>query len=302
MTKQNAKKMVKGRKALPKRGKSKARGSVSATAALDGAAKRYAQLLNDPCYSNLTPPIYEGSGSGILTRFESDFIVNGTGTDTGAFIAFAPGSLGTAATIGGSVAGATGAITSDTGSIALQLTPARQPGVGLTPSMAAARCISACMQVSFVGSELARAGIVSVGQMVWNDLAGTISTSSLRALSSTVVRIPDGEVEIKLRPSSLSSKFVPVIGTNDSDLQSQPVLVATMAGIPTSTGMRVRLVAVYEWMPISASGVIVPETAASHSNNTLNQVINFLDNRVPGWSVRLLSAATKIAPAMLAFV
>lgn len=278
----------------------KAKAKPSSALALDAGATNYARLLGDPCYGPLVPPVYEGAGGGIITRFESDFIVNGTATDTGAFIAFVPGGLGTAASVAGSVFGATGAITGDATSITTQFLPARQPGVGLTPSMAAARCISACLQVSFVGSELQRSGVVSVAQMVYSDF-GTYSTSTIRSSSSTVVRIPDGEVEIKLRPTTSSQKFVPVNGAVDSDYNSQPVLCASMSGIPGSTGMRVRLVAVYEWMPLSTSGVVVPETSTSGSNFTFNNVINALDRRAPGWSVKLLTAATKIAPALISF-
>lgn len=293
-------------KAKPARGKKVVRQPTKARNAnipLDKNGLEYARLLADPCYARLTEPTYEGTGAGVLTRFEQDFIVNGTATDTAAYIAFAPGCLIGAGAGFGAVMGATGALASDATVIVPQFYATRQPGNGLLPSMSAFRVVSACMQVSFVGSELQRAGVVSVGQSTAITAnTGGLTVAQLRSLSSTVVRVPDGEVEIKLRPTAVSEKFVPVNGTTtDSDFAAQPLLFATMAGIPVSTGMRVRLVAVYEWIPNVVSGCILPETAASGSGNTLSQVIKYLDTKYPNWHIKLLTAATKIAAPMLAF-
>lgn len=271
--------------------------------ALDLSARRYAALVKDPCYGPLTYGVYEGSSQGILTRFETDFIVNGQAGDTAAFIAFTPSVLGLSTTAYGTVMGASGLLASDTATITPQQLPTRQPGTALAPSMAAARCLSACLQISFVGSELQRSGICSVGQLCYNDVNQTTNTvSTLRALCSSVLRTPDGELEIKLRPTGPCSKFVPVNTVNDPDVSSMPTLVGTMAGIPASTGMRVRLVAVYEWIPLTQSGVVAASTAGSGSNNTINNVLNWLDKTYPTWSVGLLSAASHLAPAITAFL
>lgn len=297
----------KGGKLVKKQNASrKARAPVQARsggAGLDRPAVEFAKLVSDPCYGPLVQPTYEGTGAGIMTRFETDFIVNATATDTAAYIGFSPGNLIASGAVFGAVMGATGALATDATGIVPQFTGSRQPGIGLLPSMSAYRVVAACMQVSFVGSELQRAGVVSVGQVTASVLnTGSLTVAGLRALSSTVVRIPDGELEIKLRPTAISQKFVPVSGTNlDSDYAAQPALIATMAGIPVSTGMRVRLVAVYEWIPAVASGCILPDNASSNSNNTISQVLKFLDTRFPQWQVKILTAATKIMAPMLAF-
>lgn len=273
-------------------------------ASLDQWGKAYANLLRDPCYGKLVAPTYSGSVGGILTRFESDYVVNGAATDMGAFVAFTPGILGLTTTTYGSVMGATGAITSDGATITTQNLPAKQPGVALAPSMAASRCISACLQVSFMGSELQRSGVCSVGQLTYNDLNGPVSfsLSSIRAMCPTVVKVPDGEVEIKLRPTAESETFYPVNAVANTNLSAHPTLVATMSGIPANTGMRVRMVAVYEWIPQSASGVVAASGNSTTSQNTLTNVVHALDNISPQWAVTLLNAATKIAPAITAFI
>lgn len=173
----------------------------------------------------------------------------------------------------------------------------------MTASMASYRVVSACLQISYPGSELSRAGICSVGQSTYNEIVGVSqSVGSLRQLSSTVTRVPDGEVEIILRPSATSEKFVPMSGAAaDAENGSQPVLFATMAGIPVSTGMRVRTVVVYEWIPQITTGCVIPEAAGNSSQFTLNNVINFLDKTVPHWSVKLLKTASTFAPALLSF-
>jgi hypothetical protein len=297
-------KKVRGRKKVPPQPMvASKRPSKGGGAALDAWGRAYANLLRDPCYGRLVPPTFSGSAGGILTRFETDFVVNGAATDMGAFIAFTPGILGLSTTTYGSVMGATGAITGDGTTITTQNTPSRQPGVALAPSMAASRCLSACLQVSYMGSELTRSGICSVGQLTYNDLNGPVSfsLSTLRAMSSTVVKIPDGEVEIKLRPTAESETFYPVNAVANTNLAAHPSLVATMSGYPANTGMRVRLVAVYEWIPQSASGVVASEGNSSKSLNTLTQVVHALDAASPRWAVTLLTAATKIAPAITAF-
>jgi hypothetical protein len=268
---------------------------------LDVWGRAYANLVRNPCYGRLVPPAYSGSAGGILTRFETDFIVNAQAADTGAFIAFTPGILGTAATTYGTVMGATGTILSDSATIVPQALPTRQPGVGLTASMAAARCVSACIQVSFMGSELQRAGICSVGQLTYQDLNGTFSLATLRSLSETVVKIPDGELELKLRPTAESETFYPVNAVANTNLAAQPTLVATMSGIPGSAGMRVRVVAVYEWLPQNSSGVVASSSNTSQTANTLNQVVHALDRAAPGWAATLLTAATRIPPPIAAF-
>jgi hypothetical protein len=270
---------------------------------LDGPALEFARLLADPCNAKMVHPVYSGTGAGILTRFESDVILNNGATETCAYVAFCPAALNTGAGSSGSVSYASAALVSD----ATVFTPAalfaRQPGFGMVASISAYRVVSACLQISYPGSELSRAGIASLGQSTYAEVvSGTQAVASLRQLSSTVARTPDGELEIILRPTVLSEKFVPIGAiAADSDLASQPTLFASMAGLPVNTGMRVRMVVVYEWIPAMSTGCVIPETAGSKSNFTLTNVINFLDNKLPHWSTRLLSVAAKIAPAVLAF-
>jgi len=80
-------------------------------AALDDASRRYLALLNDPCASDLVPPIYGGTGSGYLMRTKQVLVPLNTTTD--ALFEFTPSyysahalRLSTASTVGGALSAA----------------------------------------------------------------------------------------------------------------------------------------------------------------------------------------------------
>lgn len=62
---------------------------------LDERAAKYASLLADPCNGPLVSGPFGDSGGGLISRFESDFVINNGATETGSFLAFVPGSCST---------------------------------------------------------------------------------------------------------------------------------------------------------------------------------------------------------------
>jgi hypothetical protein len=119
------------------------------------------------------------------------------------------------------------------------------------------RCLAACIQVYWPGSELNRQGIVSVGQFPADIVTdAVVSTSDMRTASPYVERMPDGMVELKWRPTTFETTWQRVANVTDTatDWDKYTALAVSASGIPVSTGIRVRMVAVYEWIPRPGTG------------------------------------------------
>jgi hypothetical protein len=218
---------------------------------MDRAALDYAALLADPCNGPLVSgPFGDGSG-GVVSRFERDIVINNSGADTGAALVFIP-ALAT-------VQGSSAAIVNDTGTITFaNVATADMPGYNyLSTNAGQFRCLAACVQIYWPGSELNRQGIVSVGQFPADIVTdAVVSTSDIRTASPYVERMPDGMVELKWRPTAYETTWQRAANVTDTatDWDKYTALAVSAAGIPVSTGLRVRMVAVYEWIPRPGTG------------------------------------------------
>jgi hypothetical protein len=240
---------------------------------LDKPASDYAQLLSDPCKGPLVSGPFGDGGGGIVSRFEVDFIVNASATDTTAVVAFTPG-LGSAYI-------SSIALPFDSTAFTFTGVAADSPGLNYFSNNASAfRTLSACMQVYYPGSELSRAGITSIGQYSHATVtAASLTSSVLRSSATYVERVPDQMVELIWRPTNYDLEWFGV-GTNEGTALSdkRSTLISTTTGIPISTGMRIRLVAVYEWMPLTTVGLVMPTRSSNPSANTFQDVIKKLDS------------------------
>lgn len=292
-------KSKKGKKVVAKKGK-KARVVVARAPshALDMEAKKYMKLINDPCYAELVQPVYQSAGSGQLVRIENDFIIGAEATSVGAALIFTPGLItpsGAGAVIPTTV------INSDTGAITWAENATYQCGTTFGLTAGAVRAVSACLQVSYVGSELTRAGVVSLAQMNRNQAIAFTTTAKLRSSAERVVRMPDGVLEIKLAPNAKNGDFASTVGATAADAGEWPSLVFTATGIPSSTGLRVRLVQVLEWVPTASTGV-VSSTSSSKSFNSLQQVLASLYAANPQWQYDLLTGLGAYAAKAIAWL
>jgi hypothetical protein len=266
--------MAKSNKATgKKRTKSKVRAAtIPRGLRLDKAAADYALLLSDPCGGPLVSGPFGDGGGGIVSRFEVDFIVNASATDTTAVVGFTPG-LGSAYV-------SNIPLPFDSTVFTFTGNAAYSPGLTyLTSNASAFRTLAACMQVYYPGSELSRAGITSIGQYSNASIAaGSLTTSVLRSAANYVERVPDQMTELIWRPTNYDLEWFGT-GTNEgvalSDKRSS--IISTTTGIPISTGMRIRLVAVYEWMPLTTVGLVMPNKTSNPSANTFQDVIKKLD-------------------------
>lgn len=245
------------------------------TSGLDAQGAAYARLLADPCAAKLAHPLYAGGEGGYLMRVESDQIINNAATDVGSFGYWCPGAVATGSLTTGISATF---VTSDTASQAVTSTALTAPGKAwLLANAGAARCVAACLQISFPGAELNRSGIVAVGQANYGKFtSNSFSPSELRTMAERVRRMPDGMVEIRLVPN-FDSQGYSTPNSSVSDDKGLPALFFSVFGIPVNTGIRVRLVAVYEWIPSQGEGITLPSAmTTSESRNSLNDVLRVM--------------------------
>lgn len=266
------------KKATAAKSKKGGRQLSTTPAGLDAWGQAYARLLRNPCGADLVHPVYTGGGGGYLVRVEKDFLVATTLSSTVTWGWFCPSNM--SSTVGATTYGVLSTTSDLNVASAVGGTVATQPGYTFLSSVAkAVRCVSACLQVSYPGSELNRSGVVGLGTSTLANVAGANSAADMRTLASKVTRTPDGVLEVKWSPNDVSQRYVDPnetgVGGNGED--DFPALFWTAAGLPADVGLRVRLVVVYEWLPKSTMGVIsAPGDTVTRSRNTLNNVLNAL--------------------------
>lgn len=258
---------------------------------LDAQARQYAELLRDPCNAKLTQSVFPGAGGAFVSRFETDYIINATGVDTGALLVFTPGfTAGAQGALGASVA-----LAGDTTGFNIT-TPLASPGATFLATTDQYRAIAACAEVYWPGTELNRAGILGLG-IVDSAIINTFSsgnnatTANTRTLCQHTERMPESKATINWRPGDFDQAAT---GTSSSSLLSgRQSLLITAAGIPPSTGIRVRLVVVVEWWPKAGTGLVatVPQVTTRVSTN---EVLYALD-RTGNW---LINTYKKAAPML----
>jgi len=301
----------------------------SSMRSLDAVASAYARLLTDPCNGPLVHPIYAGGEGGYLARYEKDFISlpNAIATSTAGAICWTPALLcsptvdstdfqnGVSHSSVYLAADAsnptTGALTDTTACNWINYKDG-QPGFDQLSTMAGGvRCVAACMQITFPGTELQRSGVVSLAQLP--DANAVLRTGShvnpavsftvggMRAVSPVVSRTPETTMEVKWKPSIGDQAYKTPDAVSHSDTSRHSCLTATWSGIPAGVGMRIRMVAVYEWVPRAANGLMNSNESRARTPYTLDQVLNYLDmsgNWVYG-SMRYASMAYKAYQTLL---
>lgn len=269
-----------GKRGKPSARKQRARVPPRVQRSLDNDGMCYARLLSDPCSAPLCHPVYAGVDGGLVARFESDFVFANGATDSNSGFLWTPGAIGNApgassiTTIQSSSSGSS--VTALVGSVGVQ------PGWSfLAATTRTARCVAACLQIYWPGTELNRSGYVSYGNGTGGILAsgGSYSVDGYSQMLAESVRMPDSYVEIKWKPTASDQDWTdPTTATPASDLFRKGSIGFAVKGIPVSTGVRVRLVAVYEYQPAANQGMVIPYNSRSLSNNSLDQIVNALDS------------------------
>lgn len=241
---------------------------------LCASSKAYAALLLDPCNGPLLPGPFGNGNGGLVARFERDFTIGVGALETAAAVAFIPGmpTVYNAAT------------TSDTAALAWSQDTTKAPGTSyLGTNAIQVRCLSACVQVMWPGSELSRQGIISLGQGGAGGISSAITQiGQLRAAAQATERMPNDMLEIKWRPNDFEQNWnsaAGILGTPSNDeLDKWSALYITASGMPASVGIRVRIVAVYEYIPRPDVMSGATTNIAKPSNtDTLGRVLSALD-------------------------
>lgn len=250
----------------------------------DGAA--WQRLLSDPCYAPLAHPVYPTGDGGQLVRVEQELNFANGATDTGGFLIWAPGAIGTNnCLVYGSNSGANEGV-------ALTCTDQSSTAPGYTflrAQASGARCVAACIQIAWPGSELDRQGMVSLGQVGGTLLteavaAPVLSVNAARVLCQLRTRMPDTMVEAKWRPSAGDMDWTdPSIVTPPNDCNKRGALLLTALNMPVAKGVRVRMVAVYEYQAKYNIGVTADSGSKSQSKCSFTEVIDGLD-KMGGWA------------------
>lgn len=238
-------------------------------AGLDAAGSAYARLLSDPCNAPLVHPVYTGGDAGYLARFEKRIEFNHIGTTTSGVLHWTPGAIGSN---GVELIGATNSSPSAANTFAVQ---ASSPGASyLGTNTDTCRCVAACMVVEYIGRETDRAGMVFVG---------STNGSTLELSSGTTVNNVTPLLEKFQRTGMIEQVWTPTNGdqewtdpqrvTTQQEKASKGAITFAWSAITAVTGISVRMVAVYEYKPISALGFIGEVQVPYSSKNTLADVV-----------------------------
>lgn len=266
-------------KTKAKRKQPKLRRIRAPRALLDKAALAHAVLLMDPCGAPLTHPVYAGGDSGYLIRAET-FFSFATGTTPGVtagIMHWVPGAINTTGTDLTFVDVATGATTATLGTVAGK----ESPGAAFLRSQASMyRCVAACAKISYVGSESTRSG-----RLFWGNTSGgyltpgdTVSPDGACNGLQNYLRTPPTEIEVKWIPNDADALLVDPNLASTVDQVRRGAITVAIGGLPVNVGLVVRLTAVYEWQPATAAGLAVPTHSRATSNNTLDQVLNYVQS------------------------
>lgn len=268
---------------------------------LDAAASDYMRLIKDPCNAKLCNTIWPGTSGSLVSRFESDFIL-WNDTSTSGVLAFVPGA--NALYYNGTV------MTLDTTASTIGSDPAKAPGNSfLTATASGVRAVACCLEISFPGTELNRSGIVALGQAPFSTFvpnvltAGgggnvTLTASNVRTLAQHTERMPQDRAEILFQPGPGDQNWYEFntaqsASASIDDIADKNCLFMSVSGLPATTGVRIRIVNVVEWMPKAAQG-LVASVQPPPSKNTLNDVLRALPQS--GGTNWFINAYKKAAP------
>lgn len=285
-------KTKKNNKAAKARAKPKVPRPMPVMAArLDGPAQDWANLLVDPCSAPLVHPIYPGANGGVLMRFEGTYNIGFGATETAGVFQWTPGNLGSYSS--GTLASNMAITTATSGSTTAVLSaPASSLAPGytfLTANAAATRCVGACIQIFYLGTELNRSGILSYGNLMGGafNVGDNVTADGVSNTFEHFTRTPDSMVEIKWRPSAYDGTWTDPQENRVNDARGKyAALGFAFSGLQAAMGYRVRMVAVYEWTPSVYNGVTTASASRARSNSSMDDVINFLD-RTGDWTVRM---------------
>lgn len=247
-------------------------------ALLDAQAAAYARLLTDPCNAPLVHPVYPGGDAGYLFRAESFHTPGNAAGQTAGVIHWAPGYTNASNTqlVGFGAADATTAT-------AVAALAATAPGAAfLSNNAKGVRCVAACMKITFPGAESARAGRIHYGHTAAGmlDVGNSVKVDEVAQTLQHFSRVPPETIEIIWKPSQGDFEFNdPTEAAGAIIRDRKGALTVAWAGLPAATGLTIHYTAVYEWTPSTGLGVGHNALGKNQSNNSFDQVIDYVIKR-----------------------
>lgn len=272
MVKSNQNKMSSKKKGAKKAPPMRLLKQVVSRRGLDPPAAAYARLLADPCGAALAHPIYSGSEGGILVKAESvrTFGLGATVVNVG--VHWTPGAIGS---------GNTEYLYAENNGDAIIPNPsAYTPGKAfLAANATGVRCVAACMQVTYLGTELNRAGTFTIGRTQGSliDPLVTYSYAGIETALEHFTRTPDKTIELRWVPANMDQSFTdPNVATPTQERDRKSALTFLAQGLTATSGIRVRTVAIYEYQPLVGTGITTPSSARATSSFSLDDVLNYV--------------------------
>lgn len=247
---------------------------MSKVRGLDSHAAAYARLLADPENAPLVHPTYAGAEGGYLTRAVSTFNIGTATGETAGFVHFTPGMIGPG---GYEVLSAAG--TSDTVLMPPSANTAASPGRNfITGTASGVRCVAACMNIAYQGSELSRSGRIYFGNTSGGvvDSGSTVSVASLTQVLSHSMRTPATDVKIMWRPNNADEIMIDPGASVAAKSGNCAALTLAFSGLAPTSGLSIRLTVVWEWQPNVGYGMVNPSSSSVPSRNSLDDVLAFL--------------------------
>lgn len=256
---------------------------------LDKPAADLARLLADPCGAPVVHSISPGSGGSFVVRVEADAIIFSGAAQTAGVFYWSPGGIRAFAN----------AAADDVTPFTLNQITNLVPGDGFLASYSSAKCVAACAQIMFPGTELQRSGVVGMGvvpvatltnvtPVAYGGAALNTTAANVRTLCQIVQRTPDMTQEVRWRPGQGDEEDVDLsaLNTTTSNFVTQArgrnAIVISAAGLPATVGVRIRTVAIYEITPKSGFGLMA-SVETTRSSSTVTQVLQTLDRVSESW-------------------
>lgn len=250
--------------------------------ALDVHAIQYAKLLMDPCNGPVVHPVYAGSEAGFLFRAESVFTLGTAPSNTAGVLHWTPGYPNNNATE------LVTAVSDNSNTNTTALTSGNGPGRAfLLANAYGARCVAACLRAVYPGSEANRSGRLHYGhtQASFVDAGDGITVDGVAVGVQNYTRTPPEAIEVVWRPGVADQEFNDPNAPNNAIIRDRKsALTVAWAGLPAGVGMTFHLTAIYEWTPKPNVGVATNPTGKNPSRNTLDHVIDTIQDRGFKWA------------------
>jgi len=243
---------------------------------LDNLGQAYANLLLDPCGAPLAYPVWGSQEGSLLVKAESIITVANDAANLNGVFAWSPGTLTTAnyasmieaktlntnTVFTSNVATGTGYTVTDQ--------KVNFPGFTfLTNQVSVYRPIAACVEVMYNGTEASRSGSIGGGVVAGGTwYAANMTVDQIAALVPHGERTPVNKTEFLWYPSGADDLFTdPSESIASQQVDRRNSIVINWANLAATTGLRLKLTAIYEYKPKVATGIAMPVPEAGSRNN-----------------------------------